>query len=440
MIGNIFFIKVLNSKYLLALFLLIFAVLVLYLQSLKAPWVDECYSYYGVCHDNFSEFYDSMLTGINFSPPLYFLFNFCIQFVFPTSIEQLRIQSLVFIIIGIILSFLVSRKMFGTNAAFLGTMLVTSQSNLLLSHAQEARNYAMYFACGAWVLYMQSLDDDTAKKNKWLTFFAHFCLCQVHYLGIIFSGLVGLSYLVSNNEQPLMKRIPFPIFGVWIFSLAVYLFFLSQQSSFLGHWSKPIGLKNLLASYNDSLIMLTFLIPILAVMLPLKPKKNTESYLMEKTCFRPFVITSVLWFSVPFIFWVLSHLSPLNLFVDRYFIPKEASIIILVAYGGSFIFQKLPQQNEKTIPMLGTMVLALTLLSLSSKRFAFGLNKSTNYHHSLIIEESYPKSKQPIILEGDPKYFPNAYLGRNNYFFLIKDKDLLKTYNQFSKKINLFKI
>ena len=68
MTGNIFSIKLLNSKYLLALFLLIFAACVLYLQSLKAPWVDECYSYYGVWHDSFSAFYDSMLTGINFSP------------------------------------------------------------------------------------------------------------------------------------------------------------------------------------------------------------------------------------------------------------------------------------------------------------------------------------------------------------------------------------
>ena len=166
MTGNIFSIKLLRPKYLLTLFLLIFAACALYLQSLKAPWVDECYSYYGVWHDNLSEFYDSMLTGINFSPPLYFLLNFIIQLIFPTSIEQLRIQSLVFIIIGIILSLLVSRKMFGTSAAFIATILVTSQSNLLFAQAQEARHYAMFFACGAWVLYMQSLDELQIKMAK----------------------------------------------------------------------------------------------------------------------------------------------------------------------------------------------------------------------------------------------------------------------------------
>ena len=194
-------IKLPSPNYLLALFLVIFAVSVHYLQSLKAPWVDECYSYYGVWHESFTEFYDSMLTGINFSPPLYFLFNFCLQLLFPTSIEQLRIQSLAFIIIGIILSFLLTRKIFGTTIAFFSTILVASQSNLLLAQAQEARHYAMFFACAAWVLYIQSLNDLTVKKYKWFTFLGHFCLCQVHYLGIIFSFLSGVAYFFTSKNK-----------------------------------------------------------------------------------------------------------------------------------------------------------------------------------------------------------------------------------------------
>ena len=86
--------------------------------------------------------------------------------------------------------------------------------------------------------------------------------------------------------------------------------------------------------------------------------------------------------------------------------------------------------------MLGNLALAITLLLISTKRSAFGLDKNTNYHHSLINDESYPRSDQPIILEGDPKYFPNAYLNRNEYKLLIEDKDLVKVYGQFSKKIN----
>jgi len=381
-----------------------------------------------------------MLTGINFSPPLYFLFNFCLQLLFPTSIEQLRIQSLAFIIIGIILSFLLTRKIFGTTIAFVATILVSSQSNLLLSQAQEARHYAMFFACGAWVLYMQSINDVSAPKNKWLTFLSHFCLCQVHYLGIVFSGLVGLTYLISNKEKTIIKKIPFPMISSWIFSIPVYLLLLSQQSSHLGNWPKPNALSNLISSYNDSLLIITIIIPCLAFIISSNSKGNTDTLPKEETsCSRPVIITSFLWFSVPFIFWLISHISQLNLFVDRYFIPKESALIFLVAYGLGCIVQKLTQKEFKSFPMLGNLAIAITLLLISTKRSAFGLNKDTNYHHSLIIEETYPESEQPITLDEDPEYFPNAYLGKNEYLFALENDRLIEVYQRFSSKIQFLK-
>ena len=380
-----------------------------------------------------------MLTGINFSPPLYFLFNFCLQLVFPTSIEQLRIQSLFFIIIGIVLSFLTAKKVFGVHAAFFATILVASQSHHLLSQAQEARHYAMFFACGTWVLFMQNLDAGTIKKNKWIIFFAHFCLCQVHYLGIIFSGLVGLSYLISNKEKPTIKRIPFPVISSWIFSIPVYLLLLSQQSSHLGSWPKPNGLSNLISSYNDSILFLTIIIPCLAFIISSNSKRNTVTLPKEETIWlTPVIITSFLWILVPLLFWIISHLSSLNLFVDRYFIPKESAMIFLMAYGFNLILQKLPpKDNLLTISMLGTFALSVVLFLVSTKRKAFALNKDTNYHHSLIIEETYPESEQPIILDNDPMYLPNAYLGKNNYFFAIKEHSTAKIYKTFSSKMQI---
>ena len=381
-----------------------------------------------------------MLTGINFSPPLYFLFNFCLQLILPTSIEQLRIQSLIFIIIGIVLSFLLTRNLFGNVTAFIATILVASQSNLLLSQAQEARHYAMFFACGAWVLFMQSFNEVALRKYWGSTFISHFCLCQVHYLGIIFSGLVILSWIISNKDKSKIQKIPFPVFTSWIISIPVYLFFLSKQSSHLGNWPKPNELSNLISSYNDSLLILTILVPLFVFIIIHKSDRETEPLAKGETgCSKPIIFTSLLWFSVPFIFWVISHISQLNLFVDRYFIPKEVAVIVLVAYGFSFIFQNLPQQKSKSIPMLGTMGFSLGLLLVGTKRAVFGLNKDINYHHSLIIKESYPPTKQPIIIEGDPKYFPNAYLGNNQYLFAIKNDTLGKLYNKFSCKIEIIK-
>jgi len=410
----------------------------MHLEYLKAPWVDECYSYYGVWHDNFSEFYDSMLTGINFSPPLYFLFNFFLQLIFPTSIEQLRIQSLVFIIIGIVLSFLTARKIFGIHAAFFAIILVASQSSLLLSQAQEARHYAMFFACGTWVLFMQNLDAGTIKENKWIIFFAYFCLCQVHYLGIIFSGLSGTLYFLTSKKKGLWERIPMPIALCWIVSFLLYLVYLNKQKSILNTWPKPNGTSDLLLGYNDSILILSALIPILIFILIDEPNRDTKAYSIEEThCSRPIVITSLAWLLVPLLFWILSQLTSLNLFVDRYFIPKESALILLVAYGFNLIFQKLPKNKSMSIPILVTFLLSIVVILLSTKRAAFGLNKNTNYHHSLIIEESNSMSNLPITLEGDPKYFPNAYLNRNKYQFKIPNDSLRELYKEFSKNLIL---
>ena len=379
-----------------------------------------------------------MLTGINFSPPLYFLFNFCLQLILPTSIEQLRIQSLIFIIIGIVLSFLLTRNIFGNVVGFFATILIASQSNLVLSQAQEARNYAMFFTFGAWVLYLQSLNSIADKKYKWLTFLSHFCLCQVHYLGIIFSLFSGVAYFLTPKNKRLWQRIPMPIALCWVVSLPSYLFYLDKQKSVLNTWPKTNELSDLLAGYNDSLQILTILIPITILILTRNSNRDTEkSSIKETNCSFTILLTSLLWFSVPLLFWIISLISPLNIFVDRYFIPKESALIFLIAYGLSFILENLPLQKSKIIPILGAITLSVVLILISTKRAAFGLNKKTNYHHSLIINKSNPTSDQPIIFVGDPMYFPNAYLGRIECSFSIENELLVELYQNFSSKINV---
>jgi hypothetical protein len=225
----------------------------------------------------------------------------------------------------------------------------------------------------------------------------------------------------------------------WVISLTSYFFYLTRQKSVLNTWPKPNELSDLLASYNDSIMIITIIIPCLAFIISTNSIGETDTLKKGKTnCLRPIAISSLLWLSVPLIFWIISHLSSLNLFVDRYFIPKESAMIFLMAYGFNLILQKLPpKDNLLTISMLGTFALSVVLFLVSTKRKAFALNKDTNYHHSLIIEETYPESEQPIILDNDPMYLPNAYLGKNNYFFAIKEHSTAKIYKTFSSKMQI---
>jgi hypothetical protein len=379
-----------------------------------------------------------MLTGINFSPPLYFLFNFFIQLIYPTSIETLRVQSLVWTLIGVILSFLLSRKVFGSLPACIGTILVLSHSSLLLSQSQEARHYTMLFAFAAWVLLMQSSENEHSKKKLLLTFLAHFCLCQIHYLGIIFSGLAGLSLLISNKKKKIINRIPCHILFSWLLTIPTHVFLLSNQSSHLNTWPKPNGLADLLASYNDSIFFISIVIPIASFLMIKSYMDKKQPFPKDTTTKNATVITtSILWLVAPTLFWILSHISELNLFVDRYFIPKEVAVIVLSAWIVNILLTTIPKISSANTVKYTTTCFCSALILVSTKRASFGLRKETNYHHSLIIEDPLPVENQPIVLRGDPSYFPNAYLGKNDYIFYLQNNSLNKTYKSFSKKIKI---
>lgn len=423
---------------LLGLVVLAFAISVISLQTLKAPWVDECYSYYGIWHDNFSEFYDSMLTGINFSPPLYFFLNFLIQCIQPTSIELLRLQSLAWIIIGIILTYFCSRKVFDSTSSILATMLVLAQSNILLAQAQEARHYAMFFACGAWVLYMQTFHNSETKMIKFFTFLAHFCLCQVHYLGIVFSLLSGTAYFINSKKKSVWKRIPRLMTLSWFLTILSYLFYLSNQKSILNTWPKPNGLSHLLSSYNGSILFLTILIPVSVMIFLNTSNRDNKNHSIEETYnSRPIIVTSVLWFSVALVAWVLSHLSPLNLFVDRYFIPKESGLIVIVAFIIKKFQTKFYIPKKSTLPAGAIMLFSAVIITIEFKRSFFSMNPDRNFHHWMIVKDKFLNIDIPVVFTKDPFFFPNDYRLHKNCFFLINNTELAILYEKFSNKVNI---
>jgi hypothetical protein len=177
----------------------------------------------------------------------------------------------------------------------------------------------------------------------------------------------------SNRSQTLKTS---PEIASWIVSLPLYIFFINKQSSHLNTWPKANGIHELLGSYVDSINPLFFTIPfILALFLnpPLKkeyfiePENNTNKFLL---------LSSILWISIPAFVWLLSYLTPLNLFKDRYFIPKESGWMILTA----MVMARLPfnrSNSSKTLfPAGACILLGVGILSLSTKRQLFSINRS----------------------------------------------------------------
>ena len=374
-----------------------------------------------------------MLTGINFSPPLYFLLNFCLQLVFPTSIEGLKIQSLIWTLVGLVLCFMACRRLWGTSPALIGSFLVASSSDLLLSNASEARHYSMFFACGAWVLYELTRKENN-KKLLPFTFFAHLSLCLVHYLGIIFSSIVGLVLLIKN------RRIPKTLVCCWLLAIPLYLYFLTNQSSHLGAWTRPNSINDLFDAYRGAIVFLFLLIPVLAGLLSASGKSFSKQTLGHLP--HPVIIVAFFWYLTPFLAWCISHISEVNLFKERYFIPKEAGLVVLVTFAFHKVFESLGFLSGKSFagkffPLFSTSILCLLLLFLHLKRSVFALDPNRNYYSWLLYDDQFYSEDIPMVFYGDPVFFPNAYKHSEKAYFLLDDERLNSIYSQFSAKIKI---
>lgn len=430
---------VIKTKYLFFLVLATFLLTSYALLEWKVPWVDECYTYYGINHDSFASFSNSIESGINFSPPLYFFFNFLLHSAYPSSMELLRFESFVWTLIGSALCFYSAKRLVGATAAFVGISLVLCNSDLLLSNSLEARHYTMFFACASWVLH-DFAKQEHGKFGGISTFLAHLSLCLVHYLGIIFSGLIGMVLLLKNKNFSFWKRLPLPLVASWIAAVPSHLLLLSNQTSHLNTWPKINTFEALLESYDGLGTLLFLLIPIVLCLI-FSGLNNSGSFSWSKS-FKPMFLVSLLWMLTPFFAWLLSHVSEINLFKERYFIPKEASLMLLISFSchGIFPFFSLHEKSNIGRCLMVSIPICLVcigLLGINYKRTKFSLDSQRNYYHWLLADEDLVNRDIPLVFSGDPVFFPNSYLQPNQSFFLLNDDQMYDVYSRFSSKIKL---
>ena len=131
-------------------------------------------------------------------------------------------------------------------------------------------------------------------------------------------------------------------------------------------------------------------------------------------------------------------------FKERYFIPKEAVLMLLISFGCHAIFQFL-SLSEKSNICRSLMVpipicfVCIGLLGINYKRTKFSLIPQQNYHHWLLANGDLVNRDIPLVFLGDPVFFPNSYLHPNQSFFLINDDQMYGVYSRFSSKIKLIK-
>ena len=113
-------------------------------------------------------------------------------------------------------------------------------------------------------------------------------------------------------------------------------------------------------------------------------------------------LVSLLWMLTPFFAWLLSHVSEINLFKERYFIPKEAGLMLLISFGYHAIFQflSLPEKSNIRRSLLVSIPICLVcigLLGINYKRTKFSLIPQQNYHHWLLANGDLVNRDIPLV-------------------------------------------
>ena len=170
-------------------------------------------------------------------------------------------------------------------------------------------------------------------------------------------------------------------FILLILNVPLLIKYIDRQQSILNSWLKPNGISDLLSIYNQSLSLVSVVLPIVIILVVVCSKsiprigRNQCSHFPELT-----TLVSIFLVTFATIFWVISHTSSMNIFYDRYFIPMEAAIIFLISLFFKFLLSFVPEFSNSSITTTITVIFSIMLLILNYNRNEFSLRKEINYH------------------------------------------------------------
>ena len=178
-------------------------------------WFDEAYSAYLIRGD-YSQIWD--MTAIDVHPPFYY---FCLKtwsLIFGNSDFALRMMSVFFAAIGIVLAFRLLRRWFGDKTAGFATIFLAI-SPFLIRYGQEMRMYGLVFAIimGATL----TLDVALKDKKKW-TWALYAVLVALGMWTHYFTAMAWIAHLVYIGYYFFKHGFQKCVF--WVYPLAVTLF------------------------------------------------------------------------------------------------------------------------------------------------------------------------------------------------------------------------
>lgn len=396
----------------LGMALVTFITIALFNVTNAGIWFDEAFSSY-IIQFNYVDI--AIFTANDVHPPLYYWLLKAWTSLFGVGEFGLRSMSIFFAVATIVMTFFLTRRLFGRKVAVVALVFL-SLSPMLIRYSDEARMYtlAAFIAMSATYALIKATK---SKQKKWWVLYG--VLVSLGMWTHYFTALVWLAHWVWHAWETHTKSITVKIWIKKIFSkewllayvVAVglflpWLYFMLKQLTVVqaaGFWIGPVGVDTL-TNYLTNIfyylehgqvtswlaLALIFIIILLIILIPKTFKSLTKS---EKSSF--ILISSLAW--VPVILLFLASLPPLrSSFVERYLVPASIAFtvfmaIILVVGTKKWrpIYRVLP-----IVLIVGMMIFGITNV------YKYGnYNKNSNFH---IVTRELVQQIQQTAKPGEP--------------------------------------
>jgi mannosyltransferase len=448
--------------------LVIFAVITLFHITNAAIWFDEAFTSY-IVQFNFIDI--ARYTATDVHPPLYYWALKAWTMVFGSGEFGLRSMSIFFAVATIVVTFFLTRKMFGRKVALV-SLAFLSLSPMLIRYSDEARMYTMaaFIVMSATYLLLKATEN---KQRKWWVYYG--ILVGLGMWTHYFTALLWLShwawrawstYRVGSTLKAWRQRfftkdwVVAHIVAIGVF--LPWLYFMAKQLTIVqaaGFWIGPVSLDTPTNYFTNIFYYLEHnqaqgwfalaLITIIVLVIVLIPKVYKSLSQSEKSKF--ILISSLAW--VPPILLFLASLPPLrSSFVDRYLIPAIIGLMVFMAVV-LVVGTKKWRPVFRALPIL--LIIGMMIFGITNVYKYGNYNQNTGYHivtRELIKDiDAVAKPGEPIIADTPwnfyeavpystaehPVYFIDA---NNEYVFgsldMLKDNDMhkIKDIDAFAKE------
>lgn len=401
---------------LLALGLAVFVTIALINAPRASIWFDEAFSAYLI---QFSFWDIAQYTAADVHPPFYYWLLKVWASLFGTTELALRSLSILFGAATTVITFFLSRKLFGRRVAYV-SLLFLIVSPMLIRYSDEARMYTLAALIVMSATYLLVKAEEKKKKSLWIWYGVLVSLGMwTHY----FTALAWLAHWVwravvirkkSDTGKVFWKKF-FTKSWIVTYAVAVGLFipwlpFMAYQLVVVqsaGFWIGPVSANtpsNYLSSYfyySDggqaqgwwalAIIAITVLI------IGLVPKVYRNLSAAAK---RSFILIASLAL-VPPTLLIFASLPPLqSSFVDRYLVPSVVALSVFLAIvlvvgtrGWKPFWRAAP-----IVVVVGMMIFGITNV------YYFGnYNKNTSMHilSRQVIDEIHKASPEGAVIIAD---------------------------------------